>query len=337
VVNREVLNIYGVAEEYLLGRPVTETIGTSLDMAVYRQWLAGEQTRPVKFTRSLVDASGKQRLFNLAASPIVDSSGVMRQIVFLGVDDTERHETEQALVAAERLTTIGEMAATMAHELSQPLQVIDLACQRARDELSDANEHGNAVNTMFLATKLERISLQVERAARIVGDLRDFVRGTGAGDDPVAFHIADAVRGAVDLTSHGLQQHGTKLSASLSDDLPAVVGHVARLEQVLVNLINNARDAGGRTISVAAGTVERDGRPLVRIAVEDTGPGIASDVLPRLFVGFVTTKARGKGTGLGLRVCRRIVEEMDGSISASNRTEGGACFEILLPVASMTD
>ena len=157
------------------------------------------------------------------------------------------------------------------------------------------------------------------------------MRGTGAGDDPAPFRIADAVRGAVDLTSHGLRQHQASLSVSLPDDLPAVVGHVERLEQVLVNLINNARDAGGRTISVTASVVERDGRPLVRIAVEDSGPGIAPDILPRLFVGFVTTKERGKGTGLGLRICRRIVEEMDGSISATNRAEGGACFEILLP------
>jgi nitrogen fixation/metabolism regulation signal transduction histidine kinase len=94
-----------------------------------------------------------------------------------------------------------------------------------------------------------------------------------------------------------------------------------------------ARDAGGGTISVAASAVERGGRPLVRIAVEDSGPGIAPDVLSRLFVTFVTTKARGKGTGLGLRICRRIVEEMDGEISARNRVEGGACFEILLPAA----
>ncbi len=103
---------------------------------------------------------------------------------------------------------------------------------------------------------------------------------------------------------------------------------------MLVNLINNARDAGCHSISVAASTVEREGRPLVRIAVEGSGPGIASDVLSRLFVGFVTTEARGKGTGLGLRICRRIVEEMDGSISASNRAEGGACFEILLATAA---
>ena len=257
VVNREVLNIHGLTEEDLVGRPVTETVGTALEMEVYRQWLAGEHTDPARYTRSLVDASGRHRLFSLTASPILDSSGVVRQIAFLGVDETERREAEHALFAAERLTTVGEMAATVAHELSQPLQVIDLACHTARDELSEATERGSAVDPDFMATKLDRIAHQVERASRIVGDLRAFVRGAGAGDDPVPFQIAEAVRGAVDLTTHGLRQQQTTLSASLPDGLPPVIGHVGRLEQVLVNLINNARDAGGHTISVAASAVER--------------------------------------------------------------------------------
>jgi PAS domain S-box-containing protein len=337
VVNREVLNIHGLTEEDLVGRPVVETVGTALEMDVYRQWLAGKHTEPARYTRSLIDASGRHRLFSLTASPILDSSGVVRQIAFLGVDETERREAEHALFAAERLTTIGEMAATVAHELSQPLQVIDLACHTASDELSEATKRGSAVDPDFMATKLGRITLQVERASRIVGDLRAFVRGASAGDDPVPFRIADAVRGAVDLTGHGLRQQQTTLSASLPEDLPPVIGHVGRLEQVLVNLINNARDAGGSTISVDASAVERGGRPLVRIAVEDSGPGIAPEVLSRLFATFVTTKARGKGTGLGLRICRRIVEEMDGEITARNRAEGGACFEILLPAAEPAD
>ena len=165
----------------------------------------------------------------------------------------------------------------------------------------------------------------------------NFAFGQARGDAIHPFRIADAVRGAVDLTGHGLRQQQTTLSASLPEDLPPVIGHVARLEQVLVNLINNARDAGGSTISVDASAVERGGRPLVRIAVEDSGPGIAPEVLSRLFATFVTTKARGKGTGLGLRICRRIVEEMDGEITARNRAEGGACFEILLPAATTAD
>ena len=334
VVNREILNIYGMAEADLVGRSLADTTRTSLDMHVYRQWLAGEHTRPVTYSRALVDAKGRRRLFSVTASPIVDGDGMMRQIAFLGVDETERKETEQALLAAERLSTVGEMAATVAHELSQPLQVIDLACCAAMDELSSATERGDAADRDVLVAKLERIDQQVGRASRIVGDLRAFVRGMAATDNPGPFKVADAVRDAVALAKHGLRHQETTLSLSLAEDLPAVVGSAGKLEQVLINLINNARDARSDSIVVAASAVERDGRSLVRIAVEDSGTGIAPDVLSRLFVSFVTTKARGKGTGLGLRICRRIVEEMDGSISASNRAEGGACFEILLPAAA---
>ena len=100
---------------------------------------------------------------------------------------------------------------------------------------------------------------------------------------------------------------------------------------MLVNLINNARDVGGGTISIVTDAVQKDGRRFVRIAVEDSGAGISAEILPSLFVAFVTTKPSGKGTGLGLRICRRILEEMGGRISAANRAEGGARFEVLLP------
>ena len=119
-------------------------------------------------------------------------------------------------------------------------------------------------------------------------------------------------------------------------------GHVSRLEQVLINLINNARDSlgetpsdgGQRRIAISAGALRRDGNEYLSIVVEDNGPGIAEQVLKRLLVPSVTTKARGKGTGLGLPLCQRIVEEMGGTITALNRVDGGARFEILLPGAA---
>ena len=156
------------------------------------------------------------------------------------------------------------------------------------------------------------------------------MRRAGAGDDAGAvsrYARSRARRGSI-FRTHGLRQQQAILS-SVAARRPACRSSAASAgsSRCSVNLVDSARDAGGRSSSVAASAVEREGRPLVRICGRGVGPGIAPDVLSRLFVGFVTTKARGKGTGLGLRICRRIVEEMDRSISASNRAEGGACLE----------
>ena len=227
-------------------------------------------------------------------------------------------------------TTVGEMAGTMAHEISQPLQVINLSCMLAREELAasglDAQE--------FVDSKLERIGQQVEQASRIVGDLRAYVRGT-ATEAPRPFDPNEAVRRAIDLTDHGVREAGMTLIERLADPLPTVVGDIGRLEQVLVNLMNNARDAGGRSLELSTDTLHDGNITWVRIAVEDSGSGIPPEILSQLFHSFVTTKPRGKGTGLGLRICRRILEEMGGRISAGNREAGGARFEILLPAGQI--
>jgi PAS domain S-box-containing protein len=336
MANREFLQVTGHAGKDIVGRRLKEVIDCPLDPAVLQKWLGGRippgSAEPVRFTNTLTDPAGRQRIISVTAKPIVDEAGFVRQIVFLGVDDTERREAEQALFDAERLTTVGEMAATVAHEINQPLQVIIAACESVCEEFSEATDNGRMPDGPFVTSKLDRIFEQVERAGRITGELRAFVRGT-TGEKAGCFDPGIAVRGAIDLTQHGMRSAGIALSSSLSERLPAVLGHVGRLEQVLINLINNARDADGRTIDVSAAALRRDGQALVRIAVEDGGPGIPPEILSNLFVAFVTTKPRGKGTGLGLRICRRIVEEMGGSISATNRPEGGARFEILLPAA----
>jgi PAS domain S-box-containing protein len=314
-------SLTGVSAANAVGRPLREVMDCPLG------GIAGE---PEQFAVRLRDPAGGQRLIAITATPVAGVDGRIDSIVLLGVDDTQRRHAEQALYDTERFATVGEMAGTMAHEISQPLQVINIACASAREELSDAALQGGAPDAGFLASKLGRIAQQVDSASRIVHDLRAFVRGSGQSRSS-PFDPAHAVSSAVDVTVYGVRQAGATLSISLSPGLPSVVGDVGRLEQVLVNLINNARDAGGRTIRIVADATGDRGNAMVRIAVEDSGPGIAPEILPQLFVSFVSTKPRGKGTGLGLRICRRIVEEMGGSISASNRPDGGARFELLLP------
>lgn len=335
MVNSEFSAVTGMGEGTALGRRLRDVFDCPIDGSVVERWLAatqrGGRAEPVHLAKRVVDPQGRQRLISITATPVFDRIGISN-IVLLGVDDTERSEAEQALFAVERLSTVGEMAATMAHEINQPLQVINLACETARDELDDAAANGTHADPTFLRSKLDRISQQLDRASRIVGELRAFVRGTGADEPERAFDAAESVRAAIELMAVPLQRQGTTVSLSRAEQTPPVKGHIGKLEQVLVNLINNARDAGARSIDVSVTAVGRDGpHRFVCIAIDDDGPGIAADILPRLFVAFVTTKERGKGTGFGLRICRRIVEEMGGTITARNRSEGGARFEVVLP------
>jgi PAS domain S-box-containing protein len=348
MVNSELAALAGIEPEAAVGRPLAELIDHPLDVEMLRGWLdgpmEGAQGGPpdtLRFTHTIKDSEGRQRVVNVAANAVLDEERRVRNIVFLGVDDTARRETELQLFDAERLRGIGEMAATVAHEVNQPLQVIRLATEVTIEELGEAATRGEHIDDGFIQSKLERIMAQVERASRLVKELRSHSRSTQS--EPAApFDPATAIRGAADLTAHLVQQDGIALDLDLAAELPAVQGHVSRLEQVLINLINNARDslgeapAGGgqRRIAISAGPLRRDGQEHLSIVVEDNGPGISDQVLQRLFVPFVTTKARGKGTGLGLPLCQRIVEEMGGTITALNRGEGGARFDILLPVAA---
>lgn len=331
--------VTGVAAADAVGRPLKEIVDCPLDPGVLERWLSGPfepgRVEPVRFANQIRDRQGRQRLISVTATPVLGEGGLVNSIVFLGVDDTERRDAERALFDAVRLATVGEMAATVVHEIIQPLQVIDIARASAEQVLSDAMGEGVVPDSAFLQSKLARIASQVERAGRIAGELRAFVRGTAA-EEATPFDPATAVHAAVELTQYATREAGVTVSVSVAEGLPPVIGHVGRVEQVLVNLIVNARDAGGSAVEVSARPLLLDGHAFVQIAVEDTGPGIPSAILPQLFEAFVTTKPRGTGTGLGLRICRRIVEEMNGTITATNLAEGGARFEIVLPAAGKT-
>jgi PAS domain S-box-containing protein len=250
------------------------------------------------------------------------------EIVGYAADISEARALEARARAAGRLSTLGEMATGLAHELNQPLAVMSLAAENAMQAI----ERGGAEVLPGLRTRLARIAQQAQRARGIVDHLRVFGRRDEGEVEPT--RLADAVEGAAVLTGGALRAVGIELAVEVPADLPPVMARLVPLEQALVNLVLNARDAieargvaGGRVTVAAA----REGAE-VRLTVSDTGGGIAPEVLDRMFEPFFTTKPPGKGTGLGLSMCHAAMRSFGGAITAANG-ENGAVFTLAFRLA----
>ena len=242
-------------------------------------------------------------------------------------DVTARKQAEAQVIQTAKLATLGEMATSVAHELNQPLNVIRMAAGNVLRKL----EKGKADPT-YLNDKLERIASQTERAAAIIDHMRMF--GRKADEKPTELDPREMVRGALDLMGEQLRLAEIGVSLDLPETCPPVLGHRVQMEQVILNLLTNARDAVGANenemkIALAVGGDDED----VRITVSDNGGGIPEKILGRIFEPFFTTKEMGKGTGLGLSVSYGIIRDMGGTIEAEN-AGGGAKFTITLPVAA---
>ena len=246
------------------------------------------------------------------------------------VDISTERAAEARAVAAARLASLGEMSASLAHELKQPLQVISLSAENARLQ---ATHHQDAA----LDRRLGFIASHAQRAGRIIDHLRRFARGAEEGVPPSAVSLETVVEGALMLVGSEMREAGIIIEQALGTPPPVVLGFPVALEQVLTNLLMNARDAmanlpGDQPRHIRIAARPGPGPGTASLIVADTAGGIPPAVMARLFEPFVTTKDVEKGTGLGLSICHGLVRTMQGSIKAENR-DGGACFTITLPVA----
>jgi two-component system NtrC family sensor kinase len=237
---------------------------------------------------------------------------------------SELREAQQSLVRSERLASVGRLAAGLAHEVGNPIAALlgmeDLLLEGALEPEQTLD---------FLG----RMRKETERINRILGDLLQFARPRAAtsGELSAPGQVEVAVHETVTLVRPQRSMREVALRLDIHPELPKVRLSHEHLVQVLLNLLLNAADAvaAGGQIEVVAQAI--DGK--VRIRVRDDGPGVPEEVRERLFEPFVTTKEVGKGTGLGLAVCRGLVEAAGGSISLEQDSAAGACFVIDLPVA----
>jgi len=257
-------------------------------------------------------------------------------VVLVGHDETRRLEAEALIVQSAKLIRLGEMATSMAHELNQPLNVVKMAAQSAQMEIESASPaaHGDpAMNELcrFVGDRLARIVGQADRAASIIDHMRIFGR-VPKGPPPV-IDAVDSCRAALDFVGHQLRHSGVAVRTRLDGARQPVRCHPVLLEQVLVNLLLNARDSllsnrvGAPRIELSA--VAAEGR--VDILVHDNGPGIPVALRGRVFEPFFTTKESGKGTGLGLAVSYGIVRDSGGTLDLLDDA-AGCTFRVRLPL-----
>jgi signal transduction histidine kinase len=256
---------------------------------------------------------------NLAIAPLVskDMERIGRIIIF--DDVTDRDELERRLVQADKLSSIGLLAAGVAHEVNTPLAVISTYAQMLAKQVSEDDQKSKL---------LEKIAKQTFRASEIVNSLLNFSRTSPT--EFVEVDINRVVRETLTLIEHQLQKAGVHVETKLAAALPPVKGNAGKLQQVFLNLFLNARDAMERGGILAVSTSADDA--VARIEVADTGQGIHPENLARIYDPFFTTKGARKGTGLGLSVTYGIVREHGGTIEVESEPGVGTRFQVELPL-----
>jgi two-component system sensor histidine kinase DctS len=286
----------------------------------------GERFPVLVFEAPLMDDSGRQTGW---MGSILDVSDLRR------VENINRQQQEK-LQASARLASMGELASTLAHELNQPLAAISSYATGALNLLArspaSGAEHG------MLKSALEKASAQAQRAGHIIRSVHAFVRKRDPARQPI--DVPKLLDGLAPLVELQARQFFVSIQIGSAPNLPPVLGDGVMLEQVLLNLTRNAIEAmqqvppARRVLRVNA-TLENSGNmPMIVVAVADHGHGIPAEVAERLFSPFFSTKS--EGMGMGLNICRTVVEFHGGTLTHSDNPKGGTIFRFTLPVMTRT-
>ena len=317
--NRRLEEIYGLGRDEALGKLLREVFPLHSIRRIERELSAvGPDVEARIYRHALVNRAGERIVVNLALSPVAALGGDGSRVVTFD-DITERVTLEEQVLQQERLASLGLLAAGVAHEVNTPLTGISGYAQLLLDDMAADDPRRET---------LEKIEVQTRRVSKIANSLLNLARPERSAFEDLTLN--DAVQEVLKLFAPQIRDKRIVLHVDLDKDLPEVRGHRGKLQQVLLNLLSNARDAveGGGRISVR--TVHRDAR--VVLEVVDDGVGIAENDLTRIFDPFFTTKGRGKGTGLGLSISYGIVREHDGTMHVESVPGRFTRFQVELPV-----
>ena len=246
-------------------------------------------------------------------------------------DVTESVQKETQLIQAGKLATLGEMAAGIAHELNQPLNVMQIGS----DFLTEMVKTGKTISDEELKTVAGEIRAQVARASVIIHHMREFARVSDVSAHEL--DINEPIRDIFKILGRQLRLHQIDLKLDLAEDLPCIMADHNKLEQVFINLVTNAMDAmdakGPEAIKKFTISTYQEGSRVVAL-VGDTGEGMSKETREKIFEPFFTTKEVGKGTGLGLSISYGLVKDFGGDIEVKLSSDIGTIFRVSFPIHS---
>ncbi len=319
--NRAFEELYHVRRERITGTGVESLFAADVVESIHKA--AGvpgwEMKAPANiFKLYLENRKGERLIVNLSVIPLLDSLDLNSGCLIVMDNITAKVHLEDQLMQAEKLSSLGLLAAGIAHEVNTPITGISSYTQMLLKNTAE----GDTSKPI-----LEKIEKQTFRAAEIVNGLLNFARLNGSEFKDL--DVNRLIRESLSLLDHQLRRGNISLETRLSDALPAIYGNAGKLQQVFINLFLNARDAmpGGGVLKV--GTSMNDS--MVIVDIQDTGVGISEENIKRIYDPFFTTKSTGKGTGLGLAVTYGIIQDHGGRIFVDSAEGKGTHFRLKLP------
>ena len=290
---------------------------------MHERWMSEQREQTaLKTARDELEENVRQRTLDLTET----NTELRRQIQERQKAEKELQNTQNELIQASKLAALGGMSAGVTHELNQPMTAIRSYADNAAAFIK-LNRIEDAVANLKIIGEL------TDRVGRITGQLKMFARKSVARVKPIS------LKSALDSSLMQLMPRLKNENVTVIQNIPEgriwVLGGIIRLEQILINLMSNALDAmteldaSHKILTIDIKEMDRK----VVLTIQDTGPGISSETVSKIFDPFYTTKATGKGLGLGLSITLGLVKEIGGKISARNSEEGGACFQVELLMA----
>jgi len=323
--NSQMEVMYALPRWQALTRPLSEVFPANFVEEFYRVRQNPGIHNLYKFR--IETPAGETRILNVAITPLVTKNfNVIGRLIIMD-DITERIDLESQLSQADKLSSIGLLAAGVAHEVNTPLAVISSYAQMLSKQLQGDPQR---------SALLEKITRQTFRASEIVNNLLNFSRTSGTEFTEV--NVNKIITDTMALLEHQFKTTKIKVQDELAGHLPSIEGNAGRLQQVFLNLFLNARDAMPEGGILRIATSNGDG---VSVSVSDTGSGIAQEHIQRIYDPFFTTKSaprdgQQKGTGLGLSVTYGIIQEHAGKIRVESRPGEGTTFYLDFPLTRKT-